>query len=66
MVVVMVLTPLSTILQLLVYREGQFFYGRKPEYLEKSTGLPQVADKFYHSTLRMSGIRTHNVSDDRK
>jgi hypothetical protein len=52
------LTPLSTIFQLLVYREYQ--------YLEKSTDLLQVADKFDHSTLRMSRIRTHNISGDRK
>jgi hypothetical protein len=37
---------------------------------EKTTNLPQVADKLYHimlisSTPRLSGIRTHNVSGDR-
>jgi len=59
------LTPLSTIFQL--YRGGQFYWWRTPEYPEKTTDLPQVTDKLnvVSSTPRMSEVRTHNLSGDR-
>ena len=43
------LTPLSKLFQL--YRGGEFYWLRKPEYPEKTPDLPQVTDRLYHIIL---------------
>ena len=64
-------TPLSTVLQLHLYRGSQFYWWRKRDYPEKTTNLSQFTDKLYHILLywihlAMSGIQTLNLSGNRK
>ena len=44
------LTPLSTIFQL--YRGGQFYWWRKPEYPEKTTDLPHLLNLLEYFVYR--------------
>jgi hypothetical protein len=53
-----------------VYRGGQFYWSRKPEYSQKATDMSQVTDKLYHLMLycvhlTTSGVRTLNFSGDK-
>ena len=51
-VVLWCLTPIAAIFQL--YRGGQFYSWKKPEYREKTIDMPYVTDKFYHIMLYTS------------
>jgi hypothetical protein len=57
------LTPLSKIFQL--YRGGQFYWWRKPEYWRKPPNCRNNHIMLYRVHLVISGIRTNNVRGDR-
>ena len=53
------LPPLSIILQL--NRGGQFYWLKKPENPEKTTGLSQVTDTLYHIMLYQGYLAYHGL-----
>jgi hypothetical protein len=54
-----------TIFQL--YRGGQFYWWRKPEYLEKTTDLPQVTADFVvlFNSIIVPLLKGHPFSNDK-
>jgi hypothetical protein len=58
------LMPLSIIFQLLVYRDGQFYWLRKPEYSEKTIDLPQVTENFITIPIKLVYIGIWFISCD--
>jgi len=48
------LTQHSTLFQL--YRGGQFCWWKKPEYPEKTIDQPQVTDKLYHISFKLTTL----------
>jgi len=56
--------PLSTIFQL--YRGGQFYWWRKPEYHRPVVSHWQtLSHNVVSSTLRHERVRTHSISGNR-
>jgi len=59
MLVLGCLRQFSTICQL--YRGCQFYWWRKPEYPKKTTDLPQVIDKLYHTMFWTCNISVYFI-----